>query len=407
MQHEKEIIYIDNLEDLSRYITNNKNNKQIISILPAIVWDNIKPLNLLKDETKIFKQLSSFFTLFKDYIDTPISRTLWEEYFSRHTYKIIKDTLLNNNLINWQRKEGKKYLAGSHPTHYRITANVKHCKSYYIYIKNFKRPNYSIINIKDDNIKDDNIITNQPEINCLLNEYIDLPKAIKAEIEYFYKNKSNIFLRLNRIINFNSNANRRVSRPKSNGRIYTPICTISRVSRRYLSRKYNTIDLKNSQPLMLVFYCLEKGLDIDKEYVELTSKGKIYDVFYHLYNNDRNKVKELFFKNIYYGFNKTQAINKKFKEMFPLVWEILNKANDEKQYGISLAADLQAIEASIFLPITTKHSTMVYKIHDSISFNNKKDKAFILKQLKENTKKYGINVPISYEESQQEVKIIL
>lgn len=141
------------------------------------------------------------------------------------------------------------------------------------------------------------------------------------------------------------------------------------------------IDIKNSQPTILLGLCKVNKLDVEEEISAFIQLGKFYEVIgsnvWGFSKDDittdsktRNDVKRLCFKYIMFAtsfgtdpFNKLKKVYPKFAKAI----ETLAK----KDKDITLAALLQQKESEIMLPITKKFSGI--GIHDSIMVATVKD----------------------------------
>jgi hypothetical protein len=128
------------------------------------------------------------------------------------------------------------------------------------------------------------------------------------------------------------------------------------------NKHFIELDVKNSQPSLLVGFMKELGYITDKNYIKDVENGTIYSNFILLqgdfykfdektsrmivYSNilkDKGEVKKEFFNSILFDFKTKSSLNIKFKELYPLVWEFLRKQNN----NIEIAGQLQKRESQI------------------------------------------------------------
>ena len=176
------------------------------------------------------------------------------------------------------------------------------------------------------------------------------------------------------VLNFG--INRRAMKGKIVDRKYNFIHSIPKVCRPYLTINGDTFietDVKNIQPLLLIILFIQLDLPYDKTYFESVVNGTFYESLFiddkiqgrrkgrkfTYYLTNRDHIKELSYKDIFFGFKKSKsnAFINRFKEIYPITFSSIQKID-------KLARDLQNLEAKItdtrFL--TEPHFT----IHDAL-----------------------------------------
>lgn len=383
-----------------------------------------------KNIYEVIKKFSNFFTMFWDDKEIKIHRDVWYEYFSKN-YTKYQEILFNKPNTNTtpidyivpKKVNESWYSPGEYAKSYKANQALLAPIEGFIIMFDTKPNNiskYTIINPK-------NIQLTKEKQHALETEKLNLSLVVRDEIEYYNRHKNNsLWLRLSIAYRFNYNQERKISQSRS-GRIFTPFTNITRIASKHLS-KYYSIDLSNSQPLMLVIYAIKNNLILDDDYIDECLNATIYNKFYYLFEQDkdgnilseseiRDITKVEFFKCIYYDYKPKRKINIEFTRLYPLTAEILKNHRREDIYykdikddlHFSLANKLQNIE-TFFLTLTTKYSKRVFDKHDAIYFSDKKDMKSIIKQINKIGKQYNITLPISVEEpyieTQQDIQNI-
>lgn len=373
----------------------------------------------IKNIYEIIKKFSDFFTLFWDDKHISLHKEIWVEYFTKYYYKyqeiLFNKTNINKTPIDYivpTKVNNEWYKPGEYSKSYKARKELLDPSEGFIIMldtKPSKISKYTIINPKK-------IILSKEKIHSLETERLDLSYVVRDEIRYYIKNNNtSIWIRLSMAYRFNNNKERKITQSRS-GRIFTPFTNITRIASRHLS-KYYSIDLSNSQPIMLIIYAIKNNLILDKDYIKDCLDANIYNKFYHLFEYDKegNKLTESemrditkveFFKCIYYDYKPNRKITKEFTKLYPLTSEILKKFRREDTYyksindtiHMSLANNLQNIE-TFFLDLKTKYSKKVYDKHDAIYFSDKKDILIIVKQIQKIGKLYNITLPITIEDT--------
>jgi hypothetical protein len=152
--------------------------------------------------------------------------------------------------------------------------------------------------------------------------------------------------------------------------------------------------------MLLTYYLKSNSIEFESEYQTVCEEGKFYELFYDLYSDIkfedelRKTVKVATYESLFFNFNESRRINKRFKELYPLVWKALKELNEK---GITLASVLQNIEAKIFNNIDVKYSKKYFTLFDAIYFNDKRDITRIEKQFEKVGKQYNIKFNLKIE----------
>jgi hypothetical protein len=317
------------------------------------------------------------------------------DIFTRDHYKKYITLLSDNNIIQCIRNEnGQYYTIGEKSKRYSLYGKWRDCNDLCLVMFDKKISLNKIIN---ENIKELNLDNRM--INTVINKLsVDYESAIKAEIDYYINSGSslsNLRKRINRLLE--TKIKRYIKKGYKVHRVYHSFSNLSRVSREYLNIKMNNIDLKNSQPLLLVSYLKENGYDIDLNYQKDCEEGNFYEQFYHTVKEDanddkdiwRNNVKIGLYKSIYFNFNDKSPYNKRFMELYPSTYTSIKFINDREE---NLACLLQNREAELFNNLKLKSSKYYFTLFDAIYFDDKKDILDILEQINDFFKRNGIKV---------------
>jgi hypothetical protein len=309
----------------------------------------------------------------KDKSIMPISSETLISFFSRDTYIKYMNILSELNVITKvPYTDGTFYTKGSLHMQYRIHNE---------YINN---EDLAIIILEDD--RSINKFSNEVNdldiryINTIKKLEINIPLAIEAEIQNFKDKGLPISILRKRISSiFYTKRKRFIKMGTKVNRIYHSFTNISRISRKYLNINFNSVDIVNCQPLLLVANLIKLNLPFDESYKEVCEKGLFYEDFIDINlpkefdtpegrKEWRNSyTKKNIYKSLFFGFDTRSKINKIFKELYPNTWESLNIINNS---DISLASQLQNIESDLFNSIKPKKSNHYYTLFDAVYFDN-------------------------------------
>jgi len=369
---------------------------KLITLLMSI--DNYPQKKYLSIE-KLLQFIQWFETNMNDENSMSIPALSLKSRINKH-YKRYMDILSDNKIITpIKNNSGRYYQTGIETKKYRLldiwTKDNDLCLVYF--------------ESNDRNIDvyiDENLNIDKRMIYTVTNKLkIDYTSALKAEI-LNWQEKGFTTARLRKRLSklFSSKDYRYIKKGYKVDRIYHSFSNISKISREYLNIPMCNIDLKNSQPLFLVAYLIENGKDYDLSYKNDCESGEIYLNFYNVrkedFSNDsdelRSNVKKAIYKNIFFGFNENSLYNKRFKQLYPRVWQSLKDINDS---GETLAGILQNKEASLFNNLNPKKSKYYFTLFDAIYYSDKNDTINILDNINTFFSNLGIKV-------QTEIKII-
>jgi len=227
---------------------------------------------------------------------------------------------------------------------------------------------------------------NSKLVNTIKNMDIDIKSAIQDEIKN-KKDNNSLRSRLNRVLNLYSK--RFISKGIKVNRVYHSFSNISKISRKHLhikGNRFNNIDVRCCQPLLLCYHLIKNNMEIDEQYIYDCQVGILYENFITP-ELDRTSTKVELYKSIFFDFKPNSLIAKKFKSLYPNTYkslEILDK--DETK----LACKLQNCEAEIFNDLVPVKSKYYYTLFDAIYFNNLEDMIDIIYKIKERFNVYGI-----------------
>jgi hypothetical protein len=369
---------------------------KLITLLMSI--DNYPQKKYLSIE-KLLQFIQWFETNMNDENSMSIPALSLKSRINKH-YKRYMDILSDNKIITpIKNNSGRYYQTGIETKKYRLldiwTKDNDLCLVYF--------------ESNDRNIDvyiDENLNIDKRMIYTVTNKLkIDYTSALKAEI-LNWQEKGFTTARLRKRLSklFSSKDYRYIKKGYKVDRIYHSFSNISKISREYLNIPMCNIDLKNSQPLFLVAYIIENGKDYDISYKNDCESGEIYLNFYNVrkedFSNDsdelRSNVKKAIYKNIFFGFNENSLYNKRFKQLYPRVWQYLKDINDS---GETLASILQNKEALLFNNLNPKKSKYYFTLFDAIYYSDKNDTINILDNINTFFSNLGIKV-------QTEIKII-
>src|SRR5690554_1400222 len=263
----------------------------------------------------------------------------------------------------------------------------------------------------------------------LMNVELDWRNAILEN--YYYLKKKNLdkhdfntkFLsRVNNI--FRALTHRTMKKGEKVNRIYSTLTLLSSESRKHLHMNnqylYSTY-LVNAQPTLLVKLIQSLGMSIDDEYIEIVSTGKFYEIImkYAAENNiiedsiynkktklydrfdygDRDQVKVLCYRGIFFYQHENKNIWEIFSELFPKTARSI-KDIKEIDAGVTLASRLQNLEAEIFHNIILDSPYFI--VHDAVYYIRKSDKKSIKQQIK---CRFGENLSKKYKLKHEQTKV--
>lgn len=294
----------------------------------------------------------------------PISSKILESFFSRNLYKQYMNILSELNIITAvSYNDGRFYVPGQLNTQYRVH------NSY------LNSDELAIIILEEDRSKND--FTNEVEglderyVKTIKSLDINIREAIKDEIQYFKDNNLSVSTLRNRISRlFYTKRKRFIKKGKSVDRIYHSFSNVSRISRKHINIKMVDIDIKNCQPLLLVYLLKINNMLLDENYQLDCENGNLYENFVGINNLDRQQTKVALYKNIFFGFNKKSKFNKRFNELYPKTWNSLSVINNNDK---SLASQLQNIESKLFNNLIPKKSKHYFTLFDAIYFDSIND----------------------------------
>lgn len=364
-----------------------------ITLLPTKLIEKLNHLELpLKNKSKAISKICKFITYINNQFKINnehslivIPKNIWVRFFTIRHYRKFKQILKDSEILTQVA-----YLDG---TGYNKDKGI--AKQYRIHSNYLLSKDFSLVIFEENEKEVEANVSglNQKHIHTIINENLDYSKVFEKEIEHHKKNSTSefsLYLRLNRALSLTQK--RYIKKGAKSNRIYHSFFNLSKVTRECFYTNFYNIDLKNAQPILLIYYLISNHLPFDKNYKTVCESGTFYELFYDIYNNDRELVKAAIYKNIFFGFEVNSEINKRFKKLFPVVH---NQLKIIKDLDISLASILQDLEADIFNSLTVNYSSKYYTLFDSIYFNNKKDSAQLKKQILSYGKKYGLEFKLS------------
>ena len=405
---------------------NLNNQQEIVNILKSLnndnyfistsIYNKLQEIDEdalpLRNRNLVIKQICNFI----DYINyniyyakdnqLEISKSTFVNIFNTDTYIQFKQLLKDLKILSQVRHKDGSF--------YDYKEGIS--KNYRIYNEFLEHKDFTLL-IFDKTNKDDLKITIQDELNTQIDNRmintiqsitIDKEKAIKAHLnEYNKGNISEFKLMLRLAKMYKLDKNRYIKKGNKVNRIFHSFSNIHTLTRQCITDLFYEVDVKNCQPLLLAAYLLQYMDSNDKDYKRYKKHcedGTFYEKLM-VDNVSRQETKRLTYKSIFFNFNRKFKVNKMFKKLYPNVWNTLDYI-DKNYNHISLAAELQNLEAKIFNNINIIYSTKYFTLHDAIYFNNKKDMSKLKTQLKKSFMKYDLKVSFSTEINKLDDNII-
>jgi len=414
---DKEIDLSDLKNNISNlYVVGSKSLMDLLTYENYPLKNKILAISQILDFLKYFDNTLLSFNREENILSIPQSVLI--KYFNRDTYvkfinilkelKILSD-IPNENGISYNYKKENGQLVTKR---YRLL-NYYSDQELFIFIPTKK----NTIKYEIDNKYGKRFI------NTIKNIEIDIESAVRDEIANS-TGQNSLRKRLNTIASLYEK--RFIRKGENVDRIFHSLSNISKISRPYLhikGKKFNNIDIKNCQPLLLCYYLLKNNMDIDQNYIDYCEKGILYqqfenvesyvDIEYTKKNGKivktqkvivpistlkcklqrRNNIKRLLYKSIYFDFKETRDISNKFKELFPLTFKSLQKCNEG---DIKMANRLQNSEAEVFNNLIPKNSKYYFTLFDAIYYTSIEDTGQLISDLTLSFHKIGLVPSFSY-----------
>lgn len=357
------------------------NSVLINKVIELASEKNIRP------DSAIVKTLNFIEYISRYNVSAFIHTSIFEDFFGEKHYTLYKKLLIELEILKvinlGQNDNPIFYIKNKHSIKYEINLNPTAflgAVDCFVFVKNKKNIDVKVDNeIIDLKIDERMIHTITKKLN------INIPDAIEAELKYFkeeHHDLEKLIPRLNTILS--TTKKRYIKKGIKSDRVYHSFSNVSRVAREHTNIKFNNIDLKNSQPILLVSFLIKNNLNYDSNYKLDCELGQFYEQFYDITSKKgvmdiRKYTKQQIYRNILFDFVETNAYNKKFKSLYPKTWDALNDIN--KNSDRHLAGMLQDLEASLFNNLEVKHSTYYFTLFDAIYFTDNKDIQHIVKQI--------------------------
>lgn len=376
---DKEIISKINITDDKNYfITSTDLISKLLSIELPIKNTRLSIINIL-----------SFLNYFDTVCDTnnisKVSSTILIEYFTRDKYKEYIELLDSNNILTTiPYEDGSFYQPKVKSKRFRLHNSYNRSELCLVVIDSNKLPEY---NIEED-------VVDLRFENTIKNIDFNYDAAIQDEIRNYKENnldKDILRKRISRLLSLK--VRRYINKGHNVDRIYHSLSNISKISRKHTTIKFNNIDVKNCQPLLLYGFLKQNGMMIDDNYKKDCEEGIVYENF--IGELDRDKTKVEMYKSIYFGFDKKNVYNKKFKELYPNTWSSLEILSKEEK---TIASLLQTFEASLFNNLTPTKSKNYFTIFDAIYFDNLVDASKLVKDIRDFFLKLDMKVALTLNE---------
>ena len=364
-------------------------------------------LKLLRDAELRTKIAKGAFTWHHDYL-----RANYTTNYKRYLEVLFELGILETTV---SPDTGCRYINGEHSSYYQLTDSYRNRQSLCLIYREIDRRNMITSYKKEvpDKFK-----------QAISLSYVDYPTYVTEEIRRFIENdpsdtdraKSLVSIKVRFNSAFSLLEKRYLKEGKKSTRIYHSFSNLSRIARQYLRTSggyiYYEIDIVNSQPIFLVAF-LNGKYDIDESYIKITEAGQIYEEFIgvrgkvqrfykdqngkkkdkweDLFIKDRQEAKVEFFSSVLFDWKKKHPLNKKFKELFPLTWRILDRLHKEED---TLASKLQIFESELIHGVHVEKSRYYFTLHDAIYFDDITEKKKIEDQIKDAFDVYGVKVKL-------------
>lgn len=161
------------------------------------------------------------------------------------------------------------------------------------------------------------------------------------------------------------------------------------------------VDIKNSQPLILLALINANKISVEQELLEFTEQGKFYETLGAIWGFDkeevtnnkeiRDKVKKLVYGTVLFAECRKNKFFYTLKKVYPLLASAIEKLDKER----TLARDLQRLEVDIMIPTVKKYKAV--GIHDSIILtcaSGSLEVEIVKTEITEKFKKLGVNVAL-------------
>lgn len=407
-----EIIPITLKEEDYKQIMNNKEIEEnicfvsSISLITTLMNNTTFPIKnkyiAMRNILKFMNHVDSILRIKNNDTIVPIHTDSLIKYFTRDQYKEYVE-LLNKLEIMTKvpYKDGKFYDYYNKNKDENASDKLIRTLQYRIHNKYLNDELCMII--FDDNtdieLEKDNKYNIKLE-NTILKTKINYREAIVDEIQWYHHNVNvnnkleminKLRIRISNVLQLG--IKRYIKKGTKVDRIYNSFCNLSKVSRKHLhvkGYKFNYIDVKNCQPLILCYYILSKGGIIDDNYLLACENGSFYETLFieeqikdmnpEQIKEYRDEIKVDTYQNIYFAFNKQSDITKRFANLYPNIYYFLSEyysANVEE----TMASNLQNMEASIFNNILPSKSKNYYTLFDAIYFIDIDDTQDIYNQI--------------------------
>ena len=372
----------------------NKSNLYCIDLKLIELLDSLEyPIKKDLAIENILKFLQHFMSEMKEYccnISSNDLRGYFGGNYSRYM-DLLKENEIISDIIN---KNGKFFTQGKQHKKYTLFGKWRDSDNLCLILFDKK--------VKVDKSINENInVLNLDKriIDTVINKLnINYESALKAEIDYYINSGislSNLRKRINKLLQ--TKQRRYIKKGNQVNRVFHTFSNVSKISRKHLNIPMNNVDLKNSQPLLLVSYLKDNGYDVDLNYQIDCEEGKFYENFYNVDPNDYNYDEEIWrtnvkiglYRSIYFKFNDKSPYNKRFMELYPYTYTSIKFINDREE---NLACLLQNREAELFNNLKLKNSKYYFTLFDAIYFDNKKDLLEIIEQINDFFKKDSIKV---------------
>lgn len=372
----------------------NKEFDSNIKIIPTYLIEELEKMDLpISNRNIAIKNICDFLTLlntrYNEYGSSviPIDKDVFIRFFNNRLYTEYKNILDDLKVITkvpyedgsfYSKDEGKSL-------QYRIHNKYLLTDDYTLLF--FKRGR----NIKKNIRIECNV--NSIMLDTILNEELDYKRVFKEELDYHRDNntsKFSLYIRISRALSMNND--RYIKQGNNVDRIFHSFSNLSKVTRKCFYTEFFEVDLVNAQPMLLALHLNKEDIKYEDSYRLICEEGRFYELFFEGDNDKlRDEIKVQCYSSIFFDFKENMEVNKKFKVLFPMLWEYLKSIKKNK---ITMASILQNEEANIFNNIKVRNSSKFYTLFDAVMFNNIKDKGYIKSQIEDYGLKYNLKLKV-------------
>lgn len=346
-----------------------------------------------------------------------------EWYFSRRRYRQYMDLLeqmdilipvVNENNTKYCFKDGKYKNEESLSKRYYLNEDLEK-DLVILYFDNYNKFSSRL----------------KTKIKGLKKEFTNTVKHLKIDVKAAYNQEladynnriistSKFINRINRLFKF-SDEERYIKYGNKVKRIFHNLTNLSKTQRKFTNIRFNSIDIPNCHPTLLIYVLRANNLPLDDNYIKDCIDCQFYEQFYNktykitikkrykgkkkgdwkwystihtesILNTDEDRkfIKVQLCKSVFFKFDTSTDFNKEFKRMYPVTWDSYKTYLDNNNE--TSAQVLQNSEADIINSIIPQNSSHYYPHFDCLYFDDANDKQQIIDELKQKFIEVGVEL---------------